>query len=111
MSHNFGLFEVAPAKAQSFEDFVGNVWAKNKNRGYGQMAINEYETTDGRRIVFTGPGEDKHLWCILSVNGQAVDRNVHNWPLALTPPNAVQEPTLVGLFNTLASLIWFWPRQ
>jgi hypothetical protein len=80
--NNFGFFEAASADDKGFSDFVGAVWGKNGTRSYSFGGVNEYHTSDGRRIVFTNPTSDKHRWCILSVDGNSFDTNVHRWPLA-----------------------------
>ena len=81
---NFGFFEVAASRLRSFAEFKQLVLSRNGSRNYGWTSKPsfDYDTTDGRRIHFSPPPDDKLNWCILAVNGVPAETNIGRWPLA-----------------------------
>jgi hypothetical protein len=77
----FGFFEIVPSRELSFEDFKAQVLAQNAGRTYADGRPNDYQTIDGRQILFEpGVSDDKYVWGVL--DGVGHPDNIRDWPLA-----------------------------
>ena len=79
---NYGFFETREAKEITFDDFKTNIINSNKDREWNSSRHNFYQKSNGEMIEFIPVTTERFTWGIVSVDGEAQQRDINQWPLA-----------------------------